>query len=310
MSDFSKKRVAYINSWPNSKPFEAENNYKYRCEQFCEMYGSFPFSPMKLWDDNDDTFNRAISHLIDGLEMMPLKPNYAFTFMFSGLDFYAKSKYSGNTTVSLKHLADDLAISATANSDVKGLLTTLFSAIPVNACVYLYKCLCGMSNHNSNVNTRVTTDLNNTGLADHSCIVNAIANHYGYDVNNYNTSIRQAALLYRHIFSEDNVQIVGNPTAITDKFRIYLLLLGFIYSLRNDALHGSSMSSTKSSQTTPERYALNYYAFLSAYTIFTWVIIEKSSLSQTVKDLKFTELKQNTEVNIDRFKKLFGNHIR
>jgi hypothetical protein len=309
MSDYFKKRIAYINNWPNSEPFEAEKNYKIRCDHFFEKYGYGPFSPLKLWEDDDDTFNRTISHLIDGLEMMPIRPNFAFTFAFSGLDCYTKHIYSGNTTISLKKLAEDIDALAAVNSNIKAMLAVLFSTTTVNANQYLYKYLCGNSNHNSNVKARVTTDSANINIPLHSNIVDEIYNRYGYDPTNYNASMRQAALLYRKAFENDNLTIADNAVVITDRFRLYLLLLGLVYSLRNDAMHGSSMSSTKSSKTTPERYALNYYAFLATYNVLMTVLIMKSSLSQAEKDLKYTELRQNTEENVDRFRKLFGSHI-
>ena len=310
MSDFAKKRIEYINKWPNSELFEAELNYKKRCDSFCSDYGQVPFLPMKMWEDNDDIFNRVISHLIDSLEMMPLRPNFAFTFAFSGLDCYTKNIYSGNTTVSLKKLAEDIDALASANSDVKAMLASLFSAIPVSASLYLYKCLSGNSNHNSNVKGRVITDSTNANIALHANIVGDIYNCYGYDTSNYNASIRQAALLYRKAFTNDNLTIAGNSVVITDRFRLYLLLLGLIYSLRNDAMHGSAMSSTKSSQTSPERYALNYYTFLATYNMLIAVLIMKSALSQAERDLKYAELRHNTEENVERFRKLFGNHIK
>ena len=199
MSDFAKKRIEYINNWPNSEMFEAELNYKKRCEDFCTDNGHMPFVPMKMWEDSDDTFNRAISHLIDSLEMMPLRPNFAFAFMFSGLDFYAKKTYTDNTTSSLKMLAEDIDALVAVNGDVKTMLKELFSAYPVNASLYLYKCLCGQSNHNSNVRIRIATDASNASINTHAKLIDDIYNHYGYDNSNYNASIRQAALLYRKI---------------------------------------------------------------------------------------------------------------
>lgn len=310
MSEFAKKRIEYINNWPNSNMFEAELNYKKRCDDFIDSYGLTPFLPVKMWEDDDDIFNRAISHLIDGLEMMPLRPNFAFAFIFSGLDFYVKHTYGSNTTGSLKKLAEDIYALATVNSDVKTMLTEMFSAFPVNAGLYMYKSLCGQSNHNNNVRLKVVTDASNANIVAHANLVDNIYNHYGYDKTNYDASIRQASLLYRKIFTKNNLIITGNAVVITDRFRLYLLLLGLIYSLRNDAMHGSSMSSTKSSRSSPERYALNYYTFLTTYNMFMCILIMKSSLTQTQKDQKYTELKQNTRENIDRFIKLFGNHIK
>jgi len=310
MSSYVQKRIDYINNWPNVSPFDAEINYHHRCEQFVENNARLPFSLLKLWLDTDDNFNRAISHFIDSLDVMPYHPNFAFSFIFSALDYYSKSTYSNtNITICFKTLADEISDLANNNNDTKYLLHELFSYIPVSLTMYLYKCLSGAKPYNRTY-SRVTMNIDNTDNIHRKNIVDSIYAKYGFDPSRPNNTIRQPALLYRTLFKKDTIIINGVNINITDNLRLHLLLSGIIYSLRNDSLHGSSMSSTKSSKTTPERYALNYYCYLATYTIFMLLLIMKSSMSISNKNTKYAELRTITINNIEDFRKLFGNHIQ
>ncbi len=311
MSNYVQKRVDYINNWPKSQPFSAEQNYEKRCNNFIETHQTYPFRPVKVWWSNDDTYNRTISHLIDSLDMMPYHPNFSFQFIFSGLDYFTNKLYSKNTTSNLKHTIADLVALIQQNADIKRTLDSLFEVLPVNTSLYLYQCLYGNSGHNSNVKNRVCTDQNNSRIPNHDSITNLVFSKYGYDPANYNNGlIRNGALLYRKMFVLDTVEINGQSITISNELRLYLLLCGVIYSLRNDALHGSSMSSTKSSLTSPERYASNYYCFLTTYTVLMIMLIMKTITDPMNQSKKYLELKNTTLENVQNFKLLFGNHIK
>ena len=311
MSNYVQKRVDYINNWPKSQPFSAEQNYEKRCNNFIETHQTYPFRPVKVWWSNDDTYNRTISHLIDSLDMMPYHPNFSFQFIFSGLDYFTNKLYSKNTTSNLKHTIADLVALIQQNADIKRTLDSLFEVLPVNTSLYLYQCLYGNSGHNSNVKNRVCTDQNNSRIPNHDSITNLVFSKYGYDPANYNNGlIRNGALLYRKMFVLDTVEINGQSITISNELRLYLLLCGVIYSLRNDALHGSSMSSTKSSLTSPEPYASNYYCFLTTYTVLMIMLIMKTITDPMNQSKKYLELKNTTLENVQNFKLLFGNHIK
>ena len=193
---------------------------------------------------------------------------------------------------------------ADQNSDVNSLLEDLFSVVPVSATMYLYKCLCNLK-PNNRAYSRLTLNCDNTENAYRKDIIDSVENKYGKDTQN-----RNPALLYRKIFNTNVISVDGITKNITKSFRIHLLISGIIYSLRNDSFHGSSMSSTKSSQTTPKRYAMNYYCYIATYTLLMLVLIKNSSISNADKNTKYTELKDITISNANDFRNLFGNHIQ
>jgi hypothetical protein len=70
------------------------------------------------------------------------------------------------------------------------------------------------------------------------------------------------------------------------------------------------MSSTKSSKTTPKRYAMNYYCYLATYTLLMLLLVNKSTMPEANKNSKYAELKNITLSNVTDFGNLFGNHLQ
>lgn len=75
----------------------------------------------------------------------------------------------------------------------------------------------------------------------------------------------KASLLYRYILKNDSVSININTYSITMEDKLHILVSGFLYTLRNEIMHGSSISITKSSKTTLGTYAIDYFAYLLLY---------------------------------------------
>ena len=65
MEDYKRKRVDYINQWPQSSLFDAELQYYQRCEAFVETNGVQPFLPLKMWYEADKDYNIALSRIIE-----------------------------------------------------------------------------------------------------------------------------------------------------------------------------------------------------------------------------------------------------
>ena len=310
MSDYYKKRVEYINKWPDSTPFNAELEYKKLCDAFKENNGRLPFTPMKMWLSPDAIYNRVLSHIIECLEVIPYEPNHAFNYLFISFDYFSKEKYKGNTTENLKFFCDTI-LSVNNNAIIDNIIEEIFSSTPLNICKFLYKKL-SYSNKDKNGNeknkelNRIITNANNKKIQANEELLMDIIKQYDYSND---SDRRKAARLYQIIFRNKTININNKEVRINNKFRLSLLLLGVIYSLRNDALHGSAMSSTKSSKTDIDRYANNYYSFLSIYTLLMVLLIEGSFSDEKKKETYYNELLKVTESNIADFKLLFHRHL-
>lgn len=88
---------------------------------------------------------------------------------------------------------------------------------------------------------------------------------------------------------------------------LHILVSGFLYTLRNDIMHGSSISITKSSKTTLGTFAIDYYAYLLLYYLLVTLIINKFPTDYSNND--YCTLAKNIEENINLYKQLFGSEI-
>ncbi len=311
MSEFIQKRVDYINHWPAEPRFPAELAHQNLCDAFQHKRNRLPFTPAPVWVSVEPDYNRAISHLIDGLDMLPLHPNHAFLFTFSALDLYGKKVYAANTTGALNKVIDSCTQTMEVNQDLKHTVDRLCSTIPVSACLYLYS-----NFHKPHKGDQVLNRVafKNGDKKDQSIktIIDTIYQHFGYDGERYADTVRKAACLYRKIFSnEPSIIVDGVSITSTSVLRLRLLIMGIVYSLRNDSTHGSGMASTKSSQTSLSRYALNHYCFLVTYTLLMFVFISESpNLSEVEKNGKYAALRTAMDRNFDDFQELFGKHIK
>lgn len=309
MSDYYKKRVEYINNWPGSDPFEAELRYKNKCDEFKEKNGRLPFAPMKMWESNDDDYNRSLSNIIESLESLPYKPNHAFNFLFMAFDYYSKKQYKDTrTTVNIKIFADKIMNEPSNNNQtiINNILKELFDNIPFSTCSYFSIRLM----KNSQVETRVTTAEKN----DKNYPVQAYHDLVGFIINKYDCRVyedrRKASSLCRRIFIKDTIKTDSGVVNIDNKLRLQFLLSGIIYTSRNDYLHGSSMAPTKSSTTSLETYASNYYCFLSLYTLLMLLLIENSFSDENKKESYYSDLLNVVKVNISDYNELFKGHTK
>lgn len=99
----------------------------------------------------------------------------------------------------------------------------------------------------------------------------------------------------------------NNNYYISLEDKLHILVSGFLYTLRNDIMHGSSISITKSSKTTLGTFAIDYYAYLLLYYLLVTLIINKFPTDYSNND--YYTLAKNIEENINLYKQLFGSEI-
>ena len=185
----------------------------------------------------------------------------------------------------------------------------LIALIPVKACQYLYIRLTEKTGGNK-AYQRVTMDVSgssSTTSIKRKAFVDAIEMKYGMDYARYADSIRKASLLYRYILKNDSISIDADTYNISLEDKLHILVSGFLYTLRNDIMHGSSISITKSSKTTLGAYAINYFAQLLLYYLLLMLILDKFSADYPAD--VYDRLADNIDKNVMLYKQLFGRTI-
>lgn len=315
MSEYFKHRIDYINSWPNVELFQVEKQYREKCEDL-RAKGKELFLPMKMWYSEDRDYNIAISQIMDSLDMMPYYPNHAFLFLAAALDNLLDKKIrGGNTTEHLKNFADKLEDIETKNVSLQNTFKSLYNVIPMQACGFLANAIF-TNEHNkrkgdtigpSQAYKRVTQDEHGSELPDRSSIVRAIQIKYHIEDKIGKETIRNVASLFKKILNENKIELNGTQILISENFRLDLLLSGLIYSFRNAGAHGKSMAFSKSSLTDMKRYALNYFCFLSTYTVLMSLLID--TLFDGNAQEKYNELYTVVNENCEMMRSFFGHNL-
>ncbi|SDP78443.1 hypothetical protein SAMN04488529_11716 [Clostridium gasigenes] len=226
--------------------------------------------------------------------------------MFKAYDAFSKIVYSGNITDRNRWLCDNKwALLIESSSKLNDAIKLLLKLIPMKTCQYLYTRL---YERNSKAYTRVTK-LIGGGIdnANRKNIIDSIENKYGYDYNIYSTSIRPASALYKFMLQNEEIDVDGSKYSVSMCDKLHFIVSGYIYTLRNDTMHGNNISITKSSKTNMSTYANNYYSFLFMYYLVIILMLDKYSSDYNMN--KYEELAENIKQNVELYKELFGNHI-
>lgn len=304
-NDFKKKRIEYLNNWPEVEPFEIEKQYYDNVKELRSLRKTI-FIPFSLKTEEDVEYNKAISFIIDAIEELEKYPNYSFEFMFKAYDSFSKIVSPGNITDRNRWLCDNKwALIIDSNSRLKDAILLLLKSIPMKACQYLYTRIC---DRNSRAYTRVVKEIGGgTDNINRKKIIESIENKYGYNYYIYSTSIRPASALYRFMLQNEEIDLNNHKYFVSICDKLHFLVSGYIYTLRNDTMHGNNISITKSSKTNMSTYANNYYAFLFTYYLVIILMLDKYSSDYSMN--KYEELSQNIIQNIKLYQELFGNHI-
>lgn len=312
MADFKQKRVDYINSWPNVAPFEAEKEYSDRIHA---LYAHSPFVPFKLEYSNEVHYNRAISFIIDALEVLDAKPMQAFGYTFTAYDLYSKYIPGSKPQITERNIdfCDTWNQAISGNSQLLTAFEKLFEKAPLKMMQYYFLSMKDelqqqISNPQSKtpVYSRSIRIRNGGKDPNREAILNWIRTNYSGNFVDYRTNIRKASCLIHRLLTDSSVIINGTTYALSLHDHLCIMASGMLYSLRNDIQHGSSISSTKSSMTNLRTFAMGYYAFMMMYYLLMILIIDQT---RTDKASAYNELATNIDTNLTAFINIFGHSI-
>lgn len=310
-TEFEEKRIDYLNNWPNVEPFNIEKKY-YSLVKMLKEEKKTIFVPFPLKRNGNVSYNKTISFMIEAVEQLERYPNFSYEFIFKAYDCFMDLFYPTikQITDKNKRLCDNEWKNILNSHDrLRNAFNKLIAVIPVKSCQYLYIRLTERTGDNK-AYARVTTDVSGSPSSDATRrkeMVDAIENQYGIDYSNYSETIRKASMLYRYILKNDSFSINSKSYNVVLEDKIHILVSGFLYTLRNDIMHGTSISITKSSKTTLGTLAMNYFAYLLLYYFLIMLIVYKFS-SDYDMDV-YDKLAGNMEQNIELYELLFGKEI-
>ena len=314
-SDYKQKRVDYLNNWPNNTPFEIETVYREHVKICTETYGSI-FQPFALCREEDVAYNQTLSFLIDALDSLETKPNHSYEFVFKAFDCFTKVVCNeSKITPRLQTLSSQkLAFLIESSPELSRSFSSMLDKIPTTACQLLYKNLFKQVRRAGDLTIsqkrtwpQVFRQVVHDDHPDSNrlALLSALYAQFGYA--DYANSIRPGSLALRRILRQDSVCFNGQTFSVSLDDKLNLVILGFLYALRNNIMHGSTISLALSSKTSRSAYATDYYAFLLTYYFTLILILDRFSADYPAD--KYAKLAENMDTNVSRYVALFGTHV-
>lgn len=273
--NFSNERIDAHNNWPINKSFKAEVIF---AKRLLKNGGAAPFKPISINQNNNPDYQRCVGHLLDALDQIPNRPDYAFDHFFRIIDISGRHLFLNKGIKGIVQGASTKLL-ATHGEDWKKVVDALCAAMPLRTYELLAKRLLkaasNQSSENDSLNKRA---LHVMGQKFYDAFIkkytldssgNPLAN--AADVNRANA----AKLLKLYMSgklgtrskpaSNDALDLTKEVNIPTYKQRSEVILSLLLFTIRNERAHGNVISPFRTSKATIERYESYYFIMLLSY---------------------------------------------
>ncbi|WP_346209117.1 hypothetical protein [Aeromonas salmonicida] len=296
-----KERIDFYNNWPTSKNFSAENEFKKHLESFSGVI----FQPIALNPTLSISGHISLSHVLDALESLPMRPDHAFDWTWKAFEHSCKSAKQINTTELLRTYATP-TICSVINADTNAIsgINYIASKMPLQTAEYLLKKIIESKPYSAPKKTLAKRLLLSNGnpKITSPALQALLEKLETYDYTN-TVDRRNGASLIKKAMTGVNLQYPKGAFSLSQQEITFFLLSGLLYSFRNDRAHANAISPFKSSTAKIKTYAHCWYCFLLTYYFLSAIWKDNGYI-----DTKAT-LGNNFTINNHAFTSLFGNHL-
>ena len=312
MTEMRLQRIKYIRQWrldslPENLVFPAE---KALVEQIHKNSSRF-FMSFAFPYAEHDRYHYYLNFLIEALELLPLKVDLAFDACWRAFESLLFEVNLNPKRSKIQELLSEFCVNylnnqASTRNEDDLLIARLIDLVPVQTCEYLaqrlldeYDVTKPVGDSKRIVDRLKWSNYNTNFLA----LLPNIARKYG--APNINPSdLRKASLLLRKVLRGNSVSIGTFSGQLTVTERLSLIVLGVVYTARNDRFHGSMQPPFKSSVATLRTYAHAHYLYLTSYFLFIKVLYSTGWIA-----LKSDDIKNHLLENMYHFQSLYGKHL-
>lgn len=276
-------RIKYNNDWPKRFFFPQEKEFQQKLEEY--QTNGFAIAQLSCSDDRD--FQKYLSYLLDAVDMLPYRPDFAFDNIWKALDlefFIHQSKTKDDKNrfdIFVDNIMNDINI---ASSFIKYL-----KIIPYQTCEYAAKRIIEVSletdQHQKTLFKRAKQSLGEV-------FITAFVGKYPPSSNNKPIAKdqRNAGRLLKKIFNRDEIKLNGVKYIFSEKDLVKFLLSVVLANSRNERFHGVVFPPFRSSRSSLDTYAHAYFLFHLSYAILLDVffynkynVIDLKNISDTIE---------------------------
>ncbi len=296
-----ENRTKFNNSWPATFLFPTEEAL---IQRLAKNNLASIFMPVRLIHSDDHGFHTLLSHCIDALDYLPLRPDFSFDQVWKALDaeFFRLKALPGTSSnqsrfsVFAKHIAADPLVSHSHH--------ILAPHIPLQTCEFFAKRIldstANPNEHSEQFIKRVEQTLGVALLADI---------HVKYDSNwltpdkKADTQRRLGGLIRLILGGKQIVLGLNNYQLSSDQVAC-LMISTILPQFRNERFHGTVRPPFRSSSATLKTYAHAYFLLIYAYALMGEVFIYRG-----FNVVKSAELVASTQNNLSLFLQVLGDQI-
>lgn len=306
-----KARIASHNGWPVIIKTKAET-------QFSKLLDGNPglqvLTPYPFIAVNDKNFHRHIGMLIDGLEMLPERPDHAFDFFFRAVDELSQQITGKNKiTDAVESLGPRVCGNLGAAESWKLFVNIFSEKLPLPTARFMaQRVLSAYVDRTDPVRPRAERLFGQQRYADiHQKFVGRFS---GGEIAKLAEGANNAGVFLKHLVSRRTVRDVAarddsypsldlteSKNIFDEPKALWAMMSLAAFTSRNERFHGSSLSPFRSSKASLSTYASYYFEMLFVYTLAVGLMIELFTGCGDV-DAWMT----NMNANISKLDKMFG----
>lgn len=301
MLNARETRTKFNNVWPAKFLFPTEESVTQR---LAKHNLASVFLPIQIKHSDNHDFQTLLSHCIDSLDYLPLRPDFSFDQVWKALDaeFFRVKAIPGTPVNQSRFSALSLHVSTSSFTSKSH--HDLAAHIPLQTCEFFAKrILDSTSNpneHSEAFTKRVKSTLGAGLLTD---IHNKYDSGWLTPSKRAETQRRLGGLL-KIIISGRQVTVGANAYQLSADEVSQLMISTILPQFRNERFHGSVRPPFRSSKATLKTYTHAYFLFIYAYSLMCEVFLYRQfGVTQPADVLA------STNKNLDRFLKVFGDQL-
>jgi hypothetical protein len=301
MSSASESRTKFNNQWPATFLFPAELSLEHRLAK--KNFVSI-FFPAQFEHSNDHAFQTLLSHCIDALDNLPLRPDFAFDQVWKALDaeFFRLKSTLGAAAHNSRFVVFSSHISTSPLTSKSHYL--LAAHTPLQTCEYLAKRIldstANPNQHSAAFTKRLSAAIGNALLTDIHTKYDAGWLTYGKEAETQ----RKLGGLLKKIIAGQTVIIGSNTYTLTQAQSAEILIGTILPQFRNERFHGNTRPPFRSSTATLKTYAHAYFLLIYSYALMLEVLLYRN-----FGVISVTGAGVNTTANLDRFLLVLGDQL-
>ncbi|MBN9358071.1 MAG: hypothetical protein J0I15_16595 [Herbaspirillum huttiense] len=299
MTSIRASRTKFNNSWPAKFLFPAEEALSQRLATH-NLVSIFLPAPLVHTDDHG--FQTLLTHCIDALDNLPLRPDFSFDQIWKALDaeFFRLKSAPGipsshsRFAVFANHIVNDPLCS--------GSYHLLAPHIPLQTCEFFAKRILDST---ADPNEHSEQFIKRVGQTLGAALLQDIHAKYDADwltpTKRADTQRRLGSLI-KLIISGAAVALGGNSYQLSQDQTAQLLISTILPQFRNERFHGTVRPPFRSSSASLKTYAHSYFLLIYAYSLMCEVLLYRAFSATNP-----TAVTTATQSNLARFLQVLGD---